>query len=556
MEVKDASGSQRILIWTPFGKDAAHLSKVLTLEGFECRICVSADDILSGLSDVGVIITTQEALGEPQSAKFIAALQKQPSWSALPLIVFYSGSTTIDPVHLGARHPLQQFADITFLQRPISSSTLIDASRAALRDRRRQYQIKYLMTLLSLDLEQKERHEGELKIAKEASDRDRLAALAASSSKSQFLANMSHEIRTPLGAIMGFLSLLKNPSNTREDVEEFISVIDRNSVQLLRLIDDILDLSKVEAGKLEIENVEFSLVDVIADCAALMGFKAREKGIIFKVILETDVPLRVVSDPTRLRQIIVNIVGNAIKFTERGQVEMRVSYVDRIVKITVVDSGRGISAEQQQRLFQAFSQADNSTTRLFGGTGLGLVLTRYLSEAMGGHFVLEKSSLGEGSTFVATLKVSTPANIALVNKSDFMPAKRKPAETKPKLLADKKILLVEDSPDNQSLFTIWLNHAGATVDLASDGQEGLERALAANYDVVLMDIQMPIRDGHSATRELRKQGYKGPVIALTAHAMKEEQDKTVESGFSGFLTKPVERNVLVEAINSVSKSEF
>jgi signal transduction histidine kinase len=236
-------------------------------------------------------------------------------------------------------------------------------------------------------------------------------ANAATESKSRFLANVSHEIRTPLGAIMGFLDLIKINVYDPDEILKYSAVIERNSSQLLRLIDDILDLSKVEAGQISIENIEFSLINLIADCVSLMGFRAREKGIGFALKLDSKLPVTVCSDPTRIRQILNNVIGNAIKFTERGGVELTVAFADGLLTLKVQDTGRGISEQQRVTLFRAFQQADDSITRLFGGTGLGLILTRNLAEAMGGSFELAQSQLGEGSTFVVRLKMPLSADI-------------------------------------------------------------------------------------------------------------------------------------------------
>jgi PAS domain S-box-containing protein len=235
----------------------------------------------------------------------------------------------------------------------------------------------------------------------------------ANAAKSQFLANMSHEIRTPLGAIMGFIDLLKENGLPPEERDDYISVIGRNSSQLMRIIDDILDLSKVEAGMMLIENIDFSLLEVLTDFSALMGFKAREKGIVFNIQIMTPLAAVVKGDPTRLRQILLNVVGNAIKFTDVGSVTLRVSYVNEYLEFEVEDTGRGISPEQTGHLFQAFSQADASTTRHYGGTGLGLVLSRSLAQAMGGSFILKHSELGQGSTFAIRVRAKAVSAVKL-----------------------------------------------------------------------------------------------------------------------------------------------
>lgn len=378
-------------------------------------------------------------------------------------------------------------------------------------------------------------------------ERARIAAEAANHTKSQFLANMSHEIRTPLGAIMGFASLLKDQTLPREQHESFVDVIERNSNQLLRIIDDILDLSKVEAGMLTVEHIDFSLPELLTDFSSLMGLKAREKGVGFSSRAVTPLPTIVNSDPTRLRQILMNIVGNALKFTDRGSVEIRCSYVDGKLAFEVEDSGRGISQEQMTHLFQPFSQADSSITRKYGGTGLGLVLTRSLAEALGGKFQLLRSEPEKGSVFRVDLKVEISESVDFVTGLGFQTVPPKSVAAIGEL-ANMKILLVEDSPDNQALISIYLGRAGASTDIASDGAQGIQMAHSKDYDVVLMDVQMPVMDGLTAVKRLREAGYKKPVIALTAHAMREERIRCLQAGFDDFLSKPVTRKDLINLL--------
>lgn len=377
----------------------------------------------------------------------------------------------------------------------------------------------------------------------------------ASQAKSAFLANMSHEIRTPLGAIMGFVGLIKDSKVQQDtDVSNFLSVIERNSHHLLQIIDDILDLTKVEAGKMAIEKLEFQLVEFLADFTSLAAMKAREKGITFEFISDSPLPESIKSDPNRIRQILGNVVGNAIKFTEKGRVELRVIYTTNHLEFRVSDTGRGISPEQRTSLFQVFSQADSSTTRKFGGTGLGLVLTKKLSQALGGDFLLMQSELGKGSTFSAGFPVEVQSDVKWVPlKSLKVEPTTQAADPTDAQLQGLEILLVEDSPDNQFLIQKLLEKTGAKISLANNGSEGVDMALAGKFDIILMDIQMPIMDGHQAVKTLRAQGYTKPVIALTAHAMKEEAEKAAKSGFSHFLTKPIDRKAMIELLIHLHK---
>ncbi len=380
----------------------------------------------------------------------------------------------------------------------------------------------------------------------------KVAAERANSFKTQFLANMSHEIRTPLGAILGFLNLLKSPTCTSEEKSNYMLTIERNSQQLLGLVDDILDLSKVEAGKMTVESIQFSLAEMLSEFNSHMTFKAGGKGVEFKFNMDSPIPDIISSDPIRLRQILSNIAGNALKFTDKGYVSLSVSYADPLLRFTVKDTVIGISKGNVLVLFQPFTQANPTTTRKFGGTGLGLVLSRRLAEALGGKLEIAESREGFGSTFLIEVKSPLLSHAKLIGLNELSAIEHAvlPNFKKNKdILRGLKVLLVEDSPDNQTLITMYLNNAGAIVKLASDGAQGVESALSENFDVVLMDIQMPIMDGHEAVTKLRKSKYAKPIIALTAHAMTEERAKCFESGFTDFLTKPLQKSQLIEVLS-------
>ena len=302
-----------------------------------------------------------------------------------------------------------------------------------------------------------------------------------------------------------------------------------------------------------VEKIEFSVADLLADFASLMGFRAREKGIEFRLRMTSALPEVIISDPTRLRQILNNVVGNAIKFTERGRVTMDVELREELLAFSVTDTGLGITTAQAAQLFRPFHQADPSTTRRFGGTGLGLMLTRRLTELMGGAFTLERSEPGRGSCFRATIKIRLPETYGTVGVRELKRlAKRRPPGGQPAGdLNGLRCLVIEDSPDNQVLIKLLLTKLGANVLIAGDGVDGVAAAEAAEFDVILCDVQMPRMDGYAVLAYLRERHYRVPIVALTAHAMKEERDRALTAGFDAYLTKPIQRDLLVKTLSSV-----
>lgn len=385
--------------------------------------------------------------------------------------------------------------------------------------------------------------QSELIRAKDESER-------ANNLKTTFLANMSHEIRTPLASIMGFAEVLKEKILTETDKDRFLDMIIKNGCSLSRIIDDILDLSKVESGHLEVENTETAFDHLIFEVLAMFREKAKSKNIFLNLNLGSHVPIRIKSDPTRVRQILINLIGNAVKFTKDGGViidihsEMLTGDQCKF-KINICDTGIGLTSEQAERLFRPFTQADNSTTRKYGGTGLGLTLSKRLAQALGGDIQIVKTSLGEGSTFSFefTALVTTEENRCQI-----------PENTHPPVMINLnhvRILLAEDSPDSQELIKYVLANHGACVTVASDGAEALELARKNEFDVVLMDIQMPELDGYEVTRTLRSENFSKPIIALTAHAMLEERVKTKAAGCDAHITKPLNFRQLVSTIHYI-----
>ncbi len=381
----------------------------------------------------------------------------------------------------------------------------------------------------------------------------RQAAESANQAKTEFLANISHEIRTPIGAILGFAEILGTPRLSAQKRLECIETIHRNGHHLMELINDVLDLSKIESGELTLERIPFSIRKEIEDIVLNLKAQADVKCLNFAAHFEDNVPEIAISDPTRLRQILLNVISNAIKFTAFGSVTVKVrrrevpAGLTEKLEVVVVDTGCGIPGDKVRGLFVPFGQVDASITRNFGGTGLGLALSKRFANALGGDVVLTSSTVGVGSTFTITLDTG----VELAHQAMGLPPKSiVPGESwdEENCLKSVKILLVEDGEDNQALFHYFLEHAGATVFSAMDGWEGIEMAHTLEPDLILMDIQMPHLDGYQATALLRKGGYPAPIVALTAHALVGEKEKCLAAGCNDYISKPVERRKLLRQV--------
>lgn len=505
------------------------LSDLIANDDIEIHSFLKFDDALASLAahDFGLAILDSDMTGMT-GAELSNHIKGIKSYAYLPIIFVTSQHNNVQTVLEG-----YETGEVDLLFKPLNPLLVRSKVRIFVELKRQRHLMKLQHQLQELE---------EL----------RMAAEAATVAKSQFLANMSHEIRTPLAAVMGFADLISRGEMSAEEIDECASAIRRNGNLLLRLIDDILDLSMIEANRLEMEMEDYSLKELLTDIESTLAFKAREKGIQLHFVRPEFNIQGHIFDPIRMKQILLNIIGNAIKFTYKGDVSVTVkisSYSSShdLLSVIVKNGGEGFSKEQADRLFQPFTQADASVKRKFGGSGLGLIISRQLARAMGGDITILSSEVGVGAEFeiTAILERSTNTNNLLLplRKVGFENLQMKTS------FPGKKILAVDDARDNLILLEFFLRGTETHLTFASNGQEALDLCRNNKFDIILMDIQMPKMDGLEASAAIRLLGQKLPILALTAYANKTEYDKCRKAGCNDVLTKPLSRDNLLRAIH-------
>jgi CheY-like chemotaxis protein len=395
-----------------------------------------------------------------------------------------------------------------------------------------------------------------LTISEESLRAARDLAEGANRAKSTFLAAMSHEIRTPMNGILGLTQVVLD-SELAPEQRESLSLVKFSAESLLTIIGDVLDFSKIEAGKFELEAIPFNLRDCVNASVKTLELRAKEKNLALATEVSPNVPAQVIGDPARVRQILLNLIGNSLKFTERGSITVAVSIESQfdsqiVLQFSITDTGPGIPEDRRQRIFNAFAQADESTSRKYGGTGLGLAISSRLAALMSGRLWVT-SEIGVGSTFSFTGIFATASHLPEV-ATLARPAISAAAE--PASVASLNILVAEDNFVNQTLARRLLEKRGHKVTMVANGKQAVERAIEQTFDVILMDVQMPEMDGCDATRVIRnierEGGLRVPIIALTAHALKDDKDKCLAAGMDGYITKPIRPAELFDVISQIT----
>ncbi|NIA06137.1 MAG: response regulator [Actinobacteria bacterium] len=467
------------------------------------------------------------------------------------------GGETSGVLALFAKHPISNDEDALLESLVNTTAQVIQTTRAEQEVRQAKEQAERRKT----EIEEINKH---LSASTEQAKLLAQEAMAANKAKSEFLANMSHEIRTPLNGIIGFSELLEQ-EDLQDEQREYLNIISDAGQNLLTVINDILDFSKLEAGKLHTEIIECSLEKILASTDSLLRPVARQKGLEFEILSECDLSTRIKTDPGRVRQCLLNLINNAIKFTENGHVYVKVTLENEadkaFIRFDVEDTGIGISSADQKLIFESFHQVDGSTTRKYGGTGLGLAITKRLAEILGSDIRVQ-SELGKGSVFSLIIPAGVEIeSVVLLDKKDLLSQQQLVAEPHSQRVLDSleglsasRVLLAEDNPTNQRFIEVLLEKMGLETTSVQNGQQVVDRATSESFDLILMDMQMPVMNGYDATKALREKDITVPIIALTAYAMESDAQKCLEAGCDDYLAKPFGPDKLIEIVTKHLKA--
>lgn len=470
----------------------------------------------------------------------------------LLVLVYFTSRNLVKPI-VSYVHGLRSMENGSPLTQPRARIREMDEIRAAVEHTgklmsalaERTQQLERANENMAREVQDRIRTEAELARAKDAAE-------AADRAKSDFLAGMSHEIRTPMNTILGMADLMLETNPTNEQ-RQYIEIFQSSGEMLLGIINDVLDLSKIEAGQIRLETTTVDLKSLIERTRSLVEARVHKKGLRLRIEIDPDLPERFLGDPFRIRQVLVNLIDNGVKFTEDGEVVLSVTHEpgapDNALTFSVSDTGIGIPEEAQTEIFERFTQADSSTTREYGGTGLGLAISRKLVHLMGGELLLQ-STPGKGARFHFTL---TPELVEV--PAELPPEPTESVEELRDLLSHRapSVLVAEDSESNQALIELYLKNAGCGIEFAENGQEALEKFIAGHYDLVLMDIQMPVMDGYKSTRMIREYEEANalpptPIIAVTANAFTEDRNKCRQAGCTSYLSKPVSKASVLRTV--------
>jgi len=540
-EVRDG----RVLLLTPTGRDADLTGRFLSAAGIPVEVCAGMEELCEKWREgAGAALIAEEALTAENRRRLLDTLGRQPAWSDFPVVVLTTGGETADG-DAGAVKSLGDRVNVTLVERPTRVITVLSAVRSALRARRRQYEVRAHLAAERLAQEERARLLEEAVAA-------RAEAEAVNRAKDIFLATLSHELRTPLTAILGWVRMLHDTELDAESARHGLDVIERNAEAQHQLIRDLLDVSRIISGKLQLKTRQVGLAPIVEAALDSVRQAAEAKSIRLGAEYDDEADL-VTGDPDRLQQVIWNLLSNAIKFTPKGgEVGVRVERYGSDVRVRVSDTGQGIAPEFLPHVFERFRQQDGSTTREHGGLGLGLAIVRHLVEQHGGRVSAESAGERRGSTFTINLPIAavkTPPGER--GTSGPLPPQTSTGDG-PATLGGVRVLVVDDQPDARELLALVLGRAGAQVSAASSAAEALELLEREELDVLVSDIGMPVADGYALigrVRDLTAGGARRtPSVALTAYASEEDQRRALAAGFDAHIPKPVEPSELVSVI--------